>query len=166
MSYVGSRGHGPRCGGEINAPPLGSPTTSPSCTWPFERSSPGTREHHRYTNDGKSLVRQRAVLVPSERWHGLNTQYNYTLSKCTDYNSGNRDGATAQAANPYDPAQNKGPCDFDIRHNFNIGGSYEIPQASASAADRCNRRRVRARSYPAGRSPRAGHYRSSGQNSA
>ena len=51
-------------------------------------------------------------------------------SNCTDYNSGNRDAANAQAANPYDPADNKGPCDFDIRHNFNVGGSYEIPGAS------------------------------------
>ena len=32
--------------------------------------------------------------------------------------------------NPYDPANNKGPCSFDIRHNFNVGGSYVMPGAS------------------------------------
>ena len=58
----------------------------------------------------------------------------YTLSKCTDYNSGNRDAANEQAMNPYDPSNNEGPCAFDIRHNFNLGGSYSVPGTSVGGA--------------------------------
>src|SRR5439155_1701842 len=65
--------------------------------------------------------------------HGVNSQYNYTLSKCEDYNSDNTRGRNnfPQANNPYDPAANKGPCSFDRRHNFNVAGTYAFPESSA-----------------------------------
>src|SRR5262249_23438432 len=59
---------------------------------------------------------------------------NYTLSKCEDYNSDNVRGRNnfPQANNPYNPAANKGPCDFDRRHNFNIAGMYSFPDGSSA----------------------------------
>src|SRR5262249_7919752 len=66
-------------------------------------------------------------------WPGINTQYNYTLSKCEDYNSDNSRGRNdfPQAVDPYNPTANKGPCTFDRRHNFNVGGVYAVPGNNA-----------------------------------
>ncbi|MEO8682818.1 MAG: TonB-dependent receptor, partial [Vicinamibacterales bacterium] len=129
VSYVGSRGQGLVWRKETNAPPLGSPTTSPDLLRPYRSAFPEYRSIVEYTNDGQSWYDSMQLSFRQNAWHGVNTQYSYTWSNCTDYNSGNRDAANAQAANPYNPAANKGPCDFDIRHNFSAGGSYEIPGA-------------------------------------
>jgi hypothetical protein len=32
-----------------------------------------------------------------------------------------------QASNPYDPEDNRGPCDYDVGANFNAGGVYDLP---------------------------------------
>ena len=130
VSYVGSRGQGLVWRKEINAPALGSATTSPDLLRPFRAQFPQYRSIVEYTNDSKSWYDSVQLSFRQNAWHGVNTQYNYTWSDCKDYNSGNRDTAVAQASNPYDPSQNKGPCDFDIRHNFNVGGSYEVPKTS------------------------------------
>jgi hypothetical protein len=65
-----------------------------------------------------------------QHWKGIDTQYNFTLGKCKDYVSIERGGRTnfPQENNPYNPAGQKGPCDHDIRYNFNVGGTYEIPK--------------------------------------
>ncbi len=80
-------------------------------------------------NDGKSWYDAMQLSYRQNQWHGINSQYNYTLSKCEDYNSDNVRGRNGfpQANNPYNPAANKGPCDFDRRHNFNLAGTYSIP---------------------------------------
>lgn len=129
VSYVGSRGNDLVWRREINAPPLGSPTSGNiDALRPFFRQFPQYRSILQFTNDSKSWYDSVQLSWRQQQWHGINTQYNYTLSKCTDYNSGSRDGATEQAMNPYDPSNNKGPCNSDIRHNFNAGGSYIVPK--------------------------------------
>jgi hypothetical protein len=97
------------------------------------RQFPQYRSIAEFTNDSKSWYDSVQLSCRQKQWHGINTQYNYTLSKCTDYNSGSRDGATEQAMNPYDPSNNEGPCNADIRHNFNVGGSYIVPKATSAA---------------------------------
>ena len=84
-------------------------------------------------NDGKSWYDAMQLSYRQNNWHGINSQYNYTLSKCEDYNSDNTRGRNnfPQANNPYDPAANKGPCSFDRRHNFNVAGTYAFPESSA-----------------------------------
>jgi hypothetical protein len=129
-SYVGSRGDGLVWRKETNAPALGSPTTNADLFRPFATTFPQYRSIVEFTNDSKSWYDSLQLSYRQNSWHGINTQYNYTWSKCMDYNSGNRDAANAQAANPYNPADSKGPCNFDIRHNFNIGGSFAIPGGS------------------------------------
>jgi Carboxypeptidase regulatory-like domain/TonB dependent receptor-like, beta-barrel/TonB-dependent Receptor Plug Domain len=128
VSYVGSRGQGLVWRKEINAPPLGS--TTGDLARPFRAQYPQYRSIFEYTNDSKSWYDSLQLSYRQNYWHGVNTQYNYTLSKCTDYNSGNRDTGPSQATNPYNPADSKGPCNFDIRHNFNVGGSYAVPGSS------------------------------------
>jgi len=130
LSYVGSRGQGLVWRKETNAPPVGSPITNSDVFRPFRSAFPQYRSIVEFTNDSKSWYDSLQLSFRQNSWHGINTQYNYTWSKCTDYNSGNRDAANAQAANPYNPADSKGPCNFDITHNFNVGGSYAIPGAS------------------------------------
>jgi Carboxypeptidase regulatory-like domain/TonB-dependent Receptor Plug Domain len=133
VSYVGSRGNDLFWRREINAAPLGSPTSGNTDQYrPFFTRFPQYRSINAFTNDGKSWYDSVQLSFRQNMWHGINSQYNYTLSKCTDYNSGNRDGATEQAMNPYDPANNEGPCASDIRHNFNFGGSYAIPHTAMS----------------------------------
>jgi carboxypeptidase family protein/TonB-dependent receptor-like protein len=132
VSYVGSRGMDLVWRKEINAPPLGSPTTgNVDSRRPFFAQFPQYRSIISFTNDSKSWYDSVQLSYRQNRWHGLNTQYNYTLAKCTDYNSGSRDGATETAMNPYDPSNSEGPCTSDIRHNFNASGSYEIPRTNA-----------------------------------
>ena len=130
-SYVGSRGMDLVSRVNINAPPLGSPTSGAvDRLRPFFAQYPQYRNILEFTNDGRSWFDSLQLSFRQNMWHGINTQYNYTLSKCTDYQSTNRAPSTLQATNPYDPTNDKGPCTFDIRHNFNVGGSYSVPGTS------------------------------------
>ena len=129
VSYVGSRGMDLVWRKEINAPPLGS--TAGDLARPFRAQYPQFRSIFEYTNDSRSWYDSLQLSFRQNSWHGINTQYNYTLSKCTDYSSNNRTTVPTQADNPYNPADAEGPCDFDVRHNFNVGGSFSIPKTSA-----------------------------------
>jgi hypothetical protein len=131
VSYVGSRGMDLTSRVNINAPVLGSPTSGATDRLrPFFAQYPQFRNILEFTNDGRSWFDSVQFSFRQNQWHGINTQYNYTLSDCTDYQSTNRAPSTLQATNPYDPANDKGPCTFDIRHNFNFGGSYSVPKTS------------------------------------
>jgi carboxypeptidase family protein/TonB-dependent receptor-like protein len=135
LSYVGSRGKDLVWRREINAPPVGSPFSgSVDAFRPLFSRFPQYRSILEFTNDSQSWYDSLQLSFRQSNWHGINTQYNYTLSKCTDYNSSSRDTANEQAMNPYDPSNNEGPCNFDIRHNFNLGGSYSIPKTSVGGA--------------------------------
>ena len=119
----------------INAPPLGSPTSGAvDRLRPFFAQFPQFRNILEFNNDGKSWFDSLQLSFRQNQWHGINTQYNYTLSKCTDYQSTNRAPSTLQATNPYDPSNDEGPCTFDIRHNFNLGGNYACPGLRSAAA--------------------------------
>src|SRR5262249_55592718 len=132
VSFVGSRGKDLVWRREINAPPLGSPTSGNIDSFrPFFQKFPQYRSIVEFSNDSKSWYDSVQLSFRQNQWHGINTQYNYTLSKCTDYNSGSRHGATEQARNPNDPSNNKRPSNADIPHNFNFGGSYIVPKANA-----------------------------------
>ena len=133
LSYVGSRGHDQLMVRDLNAPPIGSDYTDPQPNRPFAQQYPDFRHIVQLVNDGRSWYDSLQVSWRQANWHGINTQYNLTWSKCIDYNSVNRGGAgvAGQYQNPYDPAGNKGPCDHDVPLNFNIGGVYRIPDLGA-----------------------------------
>ncbi len=136
VSYVGSRGLDLIMGRDLNAPPVGSPIATPDAfrPYPLTQFSPQLRQIISLTNDAKSWYDSVQFSFRQNSWHGVNTQYNYTLAKCQDYNSANRGGRNdfPQADNPYDPSSNKGPCNFDVRHNLNISGSYALPDSNAA----------------------------------
>jgi hypothetical protein len=129
VTYLGSRGVDQSWFRDINGPPLGTPTSAIQVNRPFYSEFPTLKHIIQLTNDGKSWYNAMQLSYRQQNWHGINTQYNYTLSKCEDYNSDNSRGRNnfPQANNPYDPAANLGPCDFDRRHNFNVAGVYAIP---------------------------------------
>jgi hypothetical protein len=91
------------------------------------------------TNLGTSKYDSMQVSYNQRGWHGLDTQYNLTWSKCIDLNSSNRGGqgdypqinndnpvgSTALAHPNFQDG--RGLCDQDVRLNFNIAGVYEFP---------------------------------------
>ena len=81
------------------------------------------------TNDGYSRYNAMQVTYRQREWHGLNTTVNFTWSNCIDTNSVNRGGASTLPIeeNPYNPNSNVGPCDTDVRLNFNTGVVYDAP---------------------------------------
>src|SRR5947207_5505346 len=133
VSYVMSRGRDLTWFRDINGPPLGTPVNAIQQSRPFYNVAPDLAHIIQMTNDGKSWYDALQLSYRQNSWHGINSQYNYTLSKCQDYNSDNVRGRNnfPQANNPYDPAANKGPCDYDRRHNFNVAGTYSFPDSGA-----------------------------------
>jgi len=129
VTYIGSRGIDQSWARDINAPPLGTPTTAIQQNRPFYAQFPTLKHIVELTNDGRSWYNAMQLSYKQQAWHGIDTQYNYTLSKCEDYNSDNSRGRNdfPQLDNPYNPAANRGPCGFDRRHNFNVGGVYSVP---------------------------------------
>jgi hypothetical protein len=129
VTYLGSRGMDQSWFRDINGPPLGTSTSAIQVNRPFNAQFPTLQHIIQINNDGRSWYNALQLSFRQQSWHGINTQYNYTLSKCEDYNSDNSRGRNdfPQANNPYDPAANRGPCSFDRRHNFNVGGVYAIP---------------------------------------
>jgi hypothetical protein len=131
ISYLGSRGYDQILARDINAPPLGSSSANnpPPQLRPFYSQYPQFNHIYELTNDGRSWYDSMQVSWRQSSFHGINTQYNYTLANCQDLNSSNRGtlNDNPQADNPYNPMANKGPCTADIRHNFNMSGTYAIP---------------------------------------
>jgi hypothetical protein len=115
--------------------PAGSPgnTTSFDCSRPFENNFPDfSRYVIQLTNAGFSRYNSMQVTYRQRDWHGLNSIVNFTWSNCIDSNSVNRGGSSTLpiAENPFDPQSNRGPCDTDIRRNFNTGFNYDFPKVS------------------------------------
>jgi hypothetical protein len=133
LSYVGSRGRDLLMVRDLNAPRLGSDWTNPQANRPFARQYPDFKHIVQLVNDGRSWYNSLQATWRQANWHGINTQYNLTWSKCTDYNSVNRGGGgqAGQNQNPYDPAASKGPCEHDVPLNFSVGGVYKIPDLGA-----------------------------------
>jgi len=143
VTYSGQRGRDLLIYHDLNASPIGSPCTSPSSCdpyRPFALSFPTLQHVIQATNSAVSQYDSLQASYNQRNWHGLDTQYNFTWSKCYDYNSVNRGGAgdypQINNANPVGstaPAvasfkDSRGYCDHDVRLNFNVGGVYSAPQ--------------------------------------
>jgi hypothetical protein len=91
------------------------------------------------TNQGTSKYDSMQVSYNQRGWHGLDTAYNLTWSKCFDLNSSNRGGQgdypQVNNTNPVGSTllatpnfqDGHGLCDHDVRLNFNLSGVYELP---------------------------------------
>ena len=122
------------------APNTANNPTSIDCRRPFENAFPTATipgsellTIGQLNNDSRSWYHSMQASFRQQNWHGLNTQYSFTWGHCMDWSSenrgSNRSGFTPMQ-NPYNPAFNQGPCDHDVRLNFNVGGIYSVPKFS------------------------------------
>jgi len=142
VGYSGQRGRDLIIYYDQNASPLGSPCSSESSCDPFRplaESFPDIRHVVTATNHGTSQYDSLQVSYNQRGWHGLDTAYNLTWSKCFDLNSVNRGGqgdypqinndnpvGSTDLAHP-NFQDGRGLCDHDVRLNFNVSGVYELP---------------------------------------
>jgi hypothetical protein len=131
IGYSGQRGQNLAVYRDLNASPVGSNCTGSECDplRPFATQFPDLKHIIQLTNLGRSQYDSLQTSYNQRNWHGIDTQYNFTWSKCYDYNSVNRGGAGdyPQLNNPLNVRDSRGPCDHDVRFNFNVGGLYTIP---------------------------------------
>jgi hypothetical protein len=145
VAYSGQRGRDLIIYQDLNASPLGSPCSSQSSCdafRPYSTIDPALNLRHliQATNGASSQYDSMQVSFNQRGWHGFNTQYNLTWSKCYDDSSSNRGGSGdyPQINNPNpvgsaalghaDFADSRGLCDHDVRLNFNVGGVYSAPK--------------------------------------
>jgi len=158
IGYSGQRGQNLLIYHDLNASPIGTidPSTGSACLNnacdPFRPLSsiyvdpsgnPLFRHVIQATNAATSQYDSLQTSFNQRGWHGLDTEYNLTWSKCFDYNSVNRGGAgdypqinnanpvgsTNLAATNYQ--ESRGLCDHDVRLNFNVSGVYQLPAIHA-----------------------------------
>jgi len=142
VSYLGSHGTNSLLDRSLNNRPVGcwddsngGQQTTGNCARPFDslyqlNGVPNFNYIIQLTNDGYSRYNALQVTYRQREWHGLNTTLNFTWSNCIDTNSVNRGGASTLPIeeNPYNPSSNVGPCDTDVRTNFNAGVVYDVPR--------------------------------------
>jgi Carboxypeptidase regulatory-like domain len=145
VTYLGSHGTNSFLNRSLNNRPVGCwdtvnavQQTTGNCARPFDslyqlNGVPNFNYIIQLTNDGYSRYNALQVTYRQRDWHGLNTTVNFTWSNCIDTNSVNRGGTGGNSTlpieeNPYNPRSNQGPCDTDVRLNFNAGVVYDIPR--------------------------------------
>lgn len=72
------------------------------------------------------------VTLQHKMTHGLQFDFNYNYSKSIDISSdaervGASGGLGGQIVNAWNPASNRGPSDFDLRHQINANGIWLMP---------------------------------------
>jgi len=146
VTYLGSHGTDSFLDRSLNNRPVGCwdtvnnvQMTTGNCARPFDsvyqlNGMPNFSYIVQLTNDGYSRYNALQVTYRQRDWHGLNTTINFTWSNCIDTNSVNRGGTNTLPIeeNPYNPSSNQGPCDTDVRRNFNAGVTYDFPRWRAA----------------------------------
>ncbi len=136
VTYSGQRGRDLIIFHDLNASPMGTACFSPSGCDPFRplaTAFPDLRHVIQIGNQATSQYDSLQASFNQRSWHGLDTQYNLTWSKCFDLNSVNRGGQGdyPQISNDGTGHPNfggsRGLCDHDVRLNFNVGGVYSLP---------------------------------------
>jgi hypothetical protein len=139
VAYSGQRGHDLVIFRDLNANPLGStdafgnPCSGSSCdsSRPLYSLNPTLEHVIQATNLASSQYDSLQASYNQRGWHGFDTEYNFTWSKCYDDNSTNRGGSGTgdypQLQNPLNIHDSWGLCDHDVRLNFNASGVYAFP---------------------------------------
>ena len=128
--YVGTRA--------VNQPYLtqvnGYQTVCQGCFAPFPYGQPADARFGAVTqlNTGANSHYNGLQLTAEKRLsHGLQVQANYTWSRCMDTvsNGGFLSFSSAGILSPLpgDLGRNYGPCDYDVRQNFNAQYVYQLP---------------------------------------
>ena len=127
IGYSGQHGTDLAINRDLNASPLGS--GGDISDRPFFNQFPNLRHLVQTTNLADSQYDSLQTSYNQRDWHGLDTEYNFTWSKCLDESSFNRGGTGdyPQLQNPLSIKDNRGLCDHDVRLNFNASGVYSFP---------------------------------------
>jgi hypothetical protein len=145
VTYLGAHGTNSFLNRSLNHRPVGcwdtvngEQLTTGACARPFDsqfqlNGAPNFAYVIQLTNDGYSRYNALQATYRQRDWHGLNTMFNFTWSNCIDNNSTSRGGGSTLPIeeNPYNPKSNQGPCDTDVRLNFNTGIVYDFPKVRA-----------------------------------
>ena len=125
LAYVGSHGVHLRLAMNQNQPIDGvRPYPALSPTSPYDPSK-GLGNITEYNSIGTSHYDALWATVTKRFQSGFQFNTSYTWSKSTDLNSLSTQGIILQ--NSYDPANNYGPSDFDVRDRWVFSGIYELP---------------------------------------
>jgi hypothetical protein len=101
-------------------------------TGPFTFFNPQYSSLYAWRNIGTTSYNALQVSVRHRMMHGLQFDANYTYSKSIDLSSdatriGAVGGLGGQITNAWDPLQNKGVSDYDLRHQFNTNFIFDMP---------------------------------------
>src|ERR1700686_3869970 len=133
-------------GGQQTGPPGGpgsSNDTTLNCSRPFDSVfqtnvggtlTPSYEYIMQLNNDGYTGYNAFQAAFRQCNWHNLNSKYTLTWSNSINSTSTTRGAPPSlplQAENPYNPDDSQGPCDTDVRLNFNLGGTYTVPKVSS-----------------------------------
>ncbi len=128
--YVGTRAVNQPYTTQVN----GYQTVCQSCFAPFPYGAPTDPRFGAVTqlNSGaNSHYNGLQTTAEKNISHGLQIQANYTWSHCVDEvsNGGFLSFSSAGILSPLpgDLSRDRGPCDYDVRHNFTANYTYELP---------------------------------------
>ncbi|MGB8495974.1 MAG: carboxypeptidase-like regulatory domain-containing protein [Candidatus Acidiferrum sp.] len=84
-----------------------------------------------WSSIGNSAYNAGQFMLRSRQMHGLQFDFNYVYSKSIDEGSdaerATTFGGLSAIINTWDPAQMRGPSDFDLRHQINSNWVYDLP---------------------------------------
>ena len=93
----------------------------------FDRTNPAFYAVYLPTPDVKSNYNAFLATIERRFSDGFQVQANYRFAKSIDNLSSEGPGFVTNQTYPIDNAQERGPSDFDVKHNFNLFGLYELP---------------------------------------
>ncbi len=143
VAYVGT--HGTKLLGftDINQPALGAgytdlTTGDPStvsasleqAARPFNSRFPYLAQIDQLSNLDNSNYNGLQVTLTQRPWHGISYNAGYTYSHSIDQASSNWN-ANPLPPNSYAPGLQRGNSDFDLRHRFTLGITYNVPGINA-----------------------------------
>jgi hypothetical protein len=98
---------------------------------PFQFYNPQFTALYAWSSTGKSAYNAGQLILRSRPTHGLQMDFNYTLSKsldiCSDAERVPQFGGLCAVINTWAPNQLRGPSDFDTRHQINSNWVYDLP---------------------------------------
>jgi hypothetical protein len=143
LGYAGSRGEHLLRSGDVNtAQPIIQADGTPFIPAGTPRPNTAFSTIELKSSDGESWYNALIVDVRRRLRDGLSLQSSYTLSKSEDTTQASTffsdaTNGTTSAMPEYIPDYNKGPADFDTRHNWVLSFTWELPFAkNASPAAR------------------------------
>ena len=136
LGYAGSRGRHLLRSGDVN---LAQPTGTTTDGRPFTaagtpRVNPAFSTIELKSSDGESWYNALIVDIRRRFSEGFSLQSSYTLSKSEDTTQASTffsdaTNGTTSALPEFVPGYNRGPADFDVRHNLVMNLTWDLPLA-------------------------------------